>query len=70
MTTMSYGQATARDAGATLPGFLTRIASGVRRYVTLSRTSRQLEQLDDRLLADIGMKRSDINRMVWGGERR
>jgi uncharacterized protein YjiS (DUF1127 family) len=67
---MTYGQAASRDAGATLPGFLTRIAGGVRRYVTLSRTSRQLEQLDDRLLADIGMKRSDINRMVWGGERR
>jgi uncharacterized protein YjiS (DUF1127 family) len=70
MTTVTYGQATARDAGATLPGFLTRIAGGVRRYVTLSRATRQLEQLDDRLLADIGMKRSDINRMVWGGERR
>ena len=70
MTTITHGQANAREVGNALPGFLTRIAGGVRQYVSLSRATRQLEQLDDRLLADIGMKRSDINRMVWGGERR
>ena len=33
---------------------------------TRSRIERQLDQLDDRLLLDIGLKRSDIRRMVWG----
>jgi uncharacterized protein YjiS (DUF1127 family) len=35
--------------------------------VSRSRAERQLEQLDDRMLADIGVKRSDIHKMVWGG---
>ena len=34
--------------------------------VARSRAERQLAQLDDRLLADIGMKRSEISKMVWG----
>jgi len=70
MSTVTYGQASGRDTSGVLPGFLTRIAGGVRRYVTLSRATRQLERLDDRLLLDIGLRRSDIQRMVWGGERR
>ncbi|MCP5084985.1 MAG: DUF1127 domain-containing protein [Alphaproteobacteria bacterium] len=28
---------------------------------------RQLETLDDRLLADIGIERADIQTKVWGG---
>ncbi len=70
MSTVTYGRPSGRGADGALPGFLTRIAGGVRRYVTLSRAERQLERLDDRLLLDIGLRRSDIERMVWGGERR
>jgi uncharacterized protein YjiS (DUF1127 family) len=60
-------------AGSTLkslPDFLGKIAGGVTRYVTLARAERQLEALDDRLLADVGLKRSEIRRMVWGNDAR
>jgi len=70
MSTATYDRHSGRGADGALPGFLTRIAGGVRRYVTLSRAQGQLERLDDRLLLDIGLKRSDIERMVWGGESR
>jgi uncharacterized protein YjiS (DUF1127 family) len=49
-----------------VPDFLGRVSSRVTTYVTRARAERQLEALDDRLLADIGMKRSEIHRMVWG----
>lgn len=52
-----------------LPDFLGRIAGGVAGYVKRSRTEHQLEALDDRLLADIGLKRSEIHQMVWGRKR-
>lgn len=42
-----------------------RIARGVVDYVGRSRAERQLEALDERLLADIGVSRTDIHRMVW-----
>ena len=48
------------------PDFLTRVSSRVVSYVGRSRAERQLQALDDRLLADIGMRRSEIHRMVWG----
>ena len=38
----------------------------VRSFLARSRVERQLAQLDDRMLADIGLKRSEISRMVWG----
>ena len=38
----------------------------VRSFFARSQAERQLSQLDDRLLADIGVRRSDIHRMVWG----
>ncbi len=38
----------------------------VRGFFARSRAERQLAQLDDRLLADIGVRRSEIHRMVWG----
>ena len=44
------------------PGLLGRVKT----YLARSRAERQLAQLDDRLLADIGMKRSEISKMVWG----
>jgi uncharacterized protein YjiS (DUF1127 family) len=63
MTTITYGRETVRNEGFTMgPGLIGR----VRTYLAKSRAERQLAQLDDRLLADIGMKRSEISRMVWG----
>ncbi len=43
-------------------GFMDRI----RIFLARSRAEQQLAQLDDRLLADIGLRRSEISRMVWG----
>jgi uncharacterized protein YjiS (DUF1127 family) len=43
-------------------GFMNRI----RVYVARSRASRQLHGLDDRMLADIGLNRGEINASVWG----
>lgn len=67
MTTTTYGK-TAATATSSRPasGFLDRITARFGNYIARSRIERQLEQLDDRLLLDIGMKRSDIRRMVWG----
>ena len=42
------------------------LLSRVRIYLVRSRAERQLGQLDDRMLADIGMQRSEISTMVWG----
>ncbi len=44
----------------------TGLLGRMRTYLARSRAERQLAQLDDRLLADIGMKRSEISKMVWG----
>lgn len=62
MTTTTYNRETTR----LVPDFLTRVGSRVVNYVSRSRAERQLQALDDRLLADIGMRRSEIHRMVWG----
>ena len=35
-------------------------------FFARSRAVRQLSQLDDRMLADIGVARGDINNRVWG----
>lgn len=43
----------------------TGIMDRIRTFLARSRAEQQLAQLDDRLLADIGLKRSDISRMVW-----
>ncbi len=61
--TITYGREAVRNEGMSLgTGLLGRMKG----YFAKSRAARQLSQLDDRLLADIGVKRSDINRMVWG----
>jgi uncharacterized protein YjiS (DUF1127 family) len=65
MTTITHGRKAAQGAPA-IPDFLNRVSSRVANYVTRSRAERQLQALDDRLLSDIGLRRSDIHRMVWG----
>ena len=67
MTSTTLGHKASRsDAGRSLPDFLTRGSSRVVNYVSRTRAERQLQALDDRLLSDIGMRRSEIHRMVWG----
>ena len=63
MTTTTFNRETSTRY---VPDFLTRISTRVVSYVARSRAERQLQALDDRLLADIGMRRSEIQRMVWG----
>ncbi len=63
MTTITYNRDAVRNQGSNMgAGLLGR----VRTYLARTRAERQLGQLDDRMLADIGMKRSDISTMVWG----
>ncbi|MGH6819837.1 MAG: DUF1127 domain-containing protein [Methylocella sp.] len=63
MTTLTATSAAIHNRDASLStGFMVR----VRRFLAYSRAEYQLAQLDDRLLADIGLKRSEITRMVWG----
>ncbi len=63
MSTITYGREAVRNEGFTMgAGLLGRVRS----YLSKSRAERQLAQLDDRLLADIGLKRSEITQMVWG----
>lgn len=63
MTTITFGREAAHNGS-------TRMTSGlfgrVKAFLARSRAERQLAQLDDRLLADIGLKRSEIHKMVWG----
>ena len=44
----------------------TRIWQNIVRYFQLAAAERQLEALDNRLLADIGLERADIHHKVWG----
>jgi len=63
MTTITYGREAVRNEGLTMgTGLMGRVQS----YLAKSRAERQLAQLDDRMLADIGLSRGDINKMVWG----
>jgi uncharacterized protein YjiS (DUF1127 family) len=63
MTTITYGRETARNKGTDFaPGVMGRVKT----YFARSRAERQLNQLDDRMLADIGVRRSEIEKMVWG----
>ena len=63
MTTITYGREAVRNQGLSMgAGLLGRVKS----YMARSRAERQLSQLDDRLLADIGVKRTDIAKAVWG----
>lgn len=63
MTTITYGREAVRNQGLSMgSGLLGRVKS----YMARTRAERQLAQLDDRLLADIGVKRTDISKAVWG----
>ena len=63
MTSITYGREAVRNQGVTMgSGLLGRMHD----YLSRSRAERHLAALDDRLLADIGLQRSDIGKMVWG----
>ncbi len=63
MTTITYGREAIHTKGSDFaPGFMGRVKT----YFARSRAARQLHQLDDRMLADIGVRRSEIQKMVWG----
>ncbi len=60
---ITYGRETSRTKGQDFaPGVMGRFKT----YLARSRAERQLLQLDDRMLADIGLNRSEITTMVWG----
>ena len=62
MTTITYGREAVRNQGITMgAGLLGRVKT----YLARSRAERQLSQLDDRMLDDIGMTRSEISSKVW-----
>ncbi len=63
MSTITYGREAVRNQGYSMG---TGLVGRVKTYLARSRAERQLAQLDDRLLADIGLKRSEISTMVWG----
>jgi uncharacterized protein YjiS (DUF1127 family) len=54
------------NAAITAPNFFGAMTSRVTSYIKLTRAERQLASLDDRMLADIGLRRNDIQTMVWG----
>jgi uncharacterized protein YjiS (DUF1127 family) len=63
MTTISMGRETIRNNGfSATPGLMGQLKS----FVARSKAEKQLRQLDDHLLADIGLKRGDIGKTVWG----
>lgn len=62
MTAITLNRETLRN-----PPFQARqgLMGAIRTYLARSNAERQLHQLDDRLLADIGLRRHDISRAVW-----
>jgi uncharacterized protein YjiS (DUF1127 family) len=55
--TVTMDRETTRNAG---------VMGRVKTFLSRSRAERQLHQLDDRLLADIGIVRGEISTRVWG----
>ncbi|MEM7425094.1 MAG: DUF1127 domain-containing protein [Pseudomonadota bacterium] len=46
--------------------FPAKVWNSVTRFFSLVHVERQLNSLDDRMLADIGIERADIRSKVWG----
>jgi uncharacterized protein YjiS (DUF1127 family) len=63
MTTINMSRQTVRNPAF---GPSHDVMSRVKTYLARLRAERQLNQMDDRLLADIGLKRGDIGFSVWG----
>ena len=63
MTTLAMSRETTHYHGLSAKsGLMGRIKG----YLARSHAERQLRLLDDRLLADIGLKRHDIGSSIWG----
>jgi uncharacterized protein YjiS (DUF1127 family) len=62
MTMIGLNRETTRNFGGNRVG----VMGNIKTFLNRSQAERQLRQLDDRLLADIGVKRSDISKSVWG----
>jgi len=63
MKLVSLDRETVRNGGMShSPGMMSRMKD----FVASRRAVRQLHKLDDRLLADIGVNRGEINNRVWG----
>ena len=63
MNTITYGREAVRNEGFSMGSGLVGRVKG---YLARSKAQKQLAQLDDRLLDDIGLKRADIEKKVWG----
>ena len=63
MTTITRGREAVHSKSL---GRSAGVMGRIRTFLARSRAEQQLDQLDDRLLADIGLKRSEITKMVWG----
>lgn len=57
MTMINVTRETSRNGG---------LMGRVKSYLAKNRAARQLSMMDDRMLADIGLSRGDINARVWG----
>lgn len=63
MNTITYGRQTTFKNRS---GFGEGLMGKVRSFIAKTRAEHELSQLDDRLLADIGLNRSEIRTTVWG----
>jgi uncharacterized protein YjiS (DUF1127 family) len=68
-TTLNNVHGSDRVERRAFPETVSRFAQSIGRFFTLSRAQRELDELDDRMLADIGLRRGDIRRVVWGNRR-
>jgi uncharacterized protein YjiS (DUF1127 family) len=59
---MTMNRETVRNGNANFNGVMGRMKS----FLVRTRAERQLHQLDDRMLADIGIVRAEISSRVWG----